>query len=122
MTYLRLPFNYVCPPISFALAGSADNTCRIWDAETGVQMHQLDTSSAVRTCGFSYGGQLLFLTTDKAMMKNCEVQVRVRWKITFVLRTRCVKEAFYLLPWCITEKMAKNAVPKIFALIFVYLL
>merc|ERR1711970_514197 len=57
------------------LTGSADNTCRIWDAETGVQMHQLDTSSAVRTCGFSYGGQLCFLSTDKAMMKNCEVQV-----------------------------------------------
>jgi len=60
---------------SKVLTGSADNTCRIWDAETGVQMHQLDTSSAVRTCGFSYGGQLLFLSTDKAMMKNCEVQV-----------------------------------------------
>lgn len=60
---------------SKVLTGSADNTCRIWDAETGVQQHQLDTNSAVRTCGFSYGGQLLFLSTDKAMGHPCEVQV-----------------------------------------------
>lgn len=57
------------------LTGSADNTCRVWDCETGVQVHQLDTASAVRTCGFSYGGQLLFLSTDKTMGKPCEVQV-----------------------------------------------
>lgn len=49
------------------LTGSADNTCRIWDCETGTQLHELSTRSAVRSCGYSYSGNLISFTTDQAM-------------------------------------------------------
>lgn len=57
------------------LTGSADNSCRLWDCATGVQLTQFDTASAVRTCGFSYSGHLLMYSTDKAMGKDCELRV-----------------------------------------------
>ncbi|EDL24443.1 mCG4532, partial [Mus musculus] len=39
------------------LTGSADNNCCLWDCETGKQLSLLKTNSAVRTCGFDFGGQ-----------------------------------------------------------------
>ncbi|CAH2222350.1 eukaryotic translation initiation factor 3 subunit I [Pelobates cultripes] len=38
------------------LFGSADNSCRLFDCETGKQLALLETNSAVRTCGFEFGG------------------------------------------------------------------
>jgi len=52
---------------SHLLTGSADNTARIWDCETGTQLHELTTRSAVRSCGYSFSGNLINFTTDQAM-------------------------------------------------------
>jgi len=49
------------------LTGSADNTCRLWDTETGKQLHELKTNSGVRSCGFSYSGHSIAFTTDQTM-------------------------------------------------------
>ncbi|KAG1666670.1 Eukaryotic translation initiation factor 3 subunit I [Nymphon striatum] len=54
-------------------SGSADNTCRIWDCETGSQLARIDTKTAVRTCNFSYGGQLLMYSVDTTMGHQCEI-------------------------------------------------
>ena len=57
------------------LTGSADNSCKMWDTETGSVVQNLGTRSAVRSCGFSYSGNLIFYTTDKAMGHDCKVQI-----------------------------------------------
>lgn len=57
------------------LTGAADNTCRLWDVETGKQLLDLSTKSAIRTCGFSFSGNLIMYTTDKAMGQPCEMLV-----------------------------------------------
>lgn len=49
------------------LSGSADNTCKLWDVETGKELESLATNTAVRSCGFSYCGNLIMFTTDQAM-------------------------------------------------------
>ncbi|KAG7265354.1 hypothetical protein CRUP_027079 [Coryphaenoides rupestris] len=53
------------------LTGSADNSCRLWDCETGKQMALLETSSAVRTCGFDFSGNIIMFSTDKQMGYQC---------------------------------------------------
>lgn len=79
------------------LTGSADNTCRLWDCQTGEwhvwgfglgtvsfwlsswpvpllagrQLAQLKTSSAVRTCGFDFSGNIIMFSTDKQMGYQC---------------------------------------------------
>jgi len=57
------------------ITGSADNSCRVWDCETGVQTYMFDTKSAVRTNGFSFSGNLAMYSTDKAMGHACEMLV-----------------------------------------------
>ncbi|KAJ8268228.1 hypothetical protein COCON_G00134000 [Conger conger] len=53
------------------LTGSADNSCRLWDCETGKQLALLETSSAVRTCGFDFSGNIIMFSTDKQMGYQC---------------------------------------------------
>uniref|UniRef100_A0A3B4BE08 Eukaryotic translation initiation factor 3 subunit I n=1 Tax=Periophthalmus magnuspinnatus TaxID=409849 RepID=A0A3B4BE08_9GOBI len=53
------------------LTGSADNSCRLWDCETGKQMALLNTNSAVRTCGFDFSGNIIMFSTDKQMGYQC---------------------------------------------------
>ncbi|XP_074641996.1 eukaryotic translation initiation factor 3 subunit I-like [Tubulanus polymorphus] len=57
------------------MSGSADNTCRIWDCETGKNLGVLNTKTAVRSCGFSYSGKMLMYTTDKTMGHPCEIHL-----------------------------------------------
>jgi len=57
------------------ITGSADNTCRLWDCRTGQEQWQLQTESAVRTCGFSFDGNIIMFTTDRAMGRECELRV-----------------------------------------------
>lgn len=59
----------------YLLTGSADNSAKLWDVETGNQLVNFDTGSAVRTCAFSYSGKQLFYTTDKAMGQICEIKL-----------------------------------------------
>ncbi|XP_067862756.1 eukaryotic translation initiation factor 3 subunit I [Heptranchias perlo] len=55
------------------LTGSADNSCRLWDCETGKQLALFKTSSAVRTSGFDFSGNIIMFTTDKQMGYHCYV-------------------------------------------------
>ncbi|XP_059805131.1 eukaryotic translation initiation factor 3 subunit I [Hypanus sabinus] len=55
------------------LTGSADNSCRLWDCETGKQLALFKTSSAVRTGGFDFSGNIIMFSTDKQMGYNCYV-------------------------------------------------
>lgn len=57
----------------YLLTGSADNSAKLWDIETGTELKSLGTGSAVRTCGFSYSGKQFFYSTDKAMGRQCEI-------------------------------------------------
>lgn len=57
------------------VSGAADNTCRLWDIQTGKQISIIDTKSAVRTCNFSYSGNMVAFTTDKQMGYPCEIHV-----------------------------------------------
>lgn len=55
------------------ITGAADNSLRIWDCSTGKLVGKLETKSAVRTCAYSYSGNMATYTTDKAMGNLCEI-------------------------------------------------
>lgn len=57
------------------LSGAADNTIRLWDVETGKMTERIDTRSAVRTCAFSYSGNMVAYSTDRAMGQQCVITV-----------------------------------------------
>ena len=56
------------------LTGCADNSAKLWDVETGSELINFETDSAVRTCAFSYSGKQIFYSTDKSMGQICEVR------------------------------------------------
>jgi translation initiation factor 3 subunit I len=58
---------------SRVLTGAADNTARLWDCESGKEVEQYETNSAVRTCGFSRCGKYLMYSTDATMKNMCEI-------------------------------------------------
>ncbi|RDD47419.1 Eukaryotic translation initiation factor 3 subunit I [Trichoplax sp. H2] len=55
------------------VTGSGDNSYIIWDCETGKQLHRIDTRAAVRSCGFSYSGRALLITTDQQRGYESEI-------------------------------------------------
>lgn len=57
------------------LTGSADNTCKLWDCQTGKNLSTLEVQTAVRSCGFSYSGNMLMYSTDKTMGRACEIHI-----------------------------------------------
>jgi len=57
------------------LTASADNTSRLWDLQTGTQLHEMPTRSAARTCGFSYSGHMFLYSTDEAMGQSSKLFV-----------------------------------------------
>ena len=57
------------------LSGAADNTIRLWDVENGIMLNRIDTKSAVRTCKFSYSGNMVAFTTDKNMGQPCNIHI-----------------------------------------------
>ncbi|EDO47524.1 predicted protein [Nematostella vectensis] len=57
------------------ISGGADNCLRLWDCEKGVTLSKIETKSAVRTCGFSYGGNEIMLSTDRQMGQSCRILI-----------------------------------------------
>ncbi|XP_075229066.1 eukaryotic translation initiation factor 3 subunit i [Lycorma delicatula] len=55
------------------MTGAADNTLRLWDIATGVEIGKIDTASSVRTCAFSYSANMAAYSTDNTMGKQCEI-------------------------------------------------
>jgi translation initiation factor 3 subunit I len=57
------------------VTGGGDSTLRIWDTETGKELHTISTNTSVRTCSFSYCGKLILYTTDQAMKMMPELHI-----------------------------------------------
>ena len=57
------------------VTGAADNTCRIWDCETGKELAKLEASNIVRTVLYSYSGNEIVYTTDQVMNLPYEITV-----------------------------------------------
>uniref|UniRef100_A0A1B6CTR3 Serine-threonine kinase receptor-associated protein n=1 Tax=Clastoptera arizonana TaxID=38151 RepID=A0A1B6CTR3_9HEMI len=47
------------------MTGSADDNCILWDVETGSEIGRFSNESSVRTCNFSYSGNMACYTTDR---------------------------------------------------------
>jgi len=58
------------------MSGSADASCKIWDAKTGQQKISYTTANSVRSCAFSYSGNLAMYTTDSTLNESCYIFVR----------------------------------------------
>lgn len=58
---------------SRVLTGGADDTCKLWECMTGKELYSWEVDTAVRTCGFSMGGNRIFFSTDKRMRKPCQI-------------------------------------------------
>ena len=58
---------------TLVLTGSADNSAKLWNCETGKELATFSTSSAVRTCAFSNSGNLFTYTTDTTMNSLCQI-------------------------------------------------
>ncbi|THD22976.1 Eukaryotic translation initiation factor 3 subunit I [Fasciola hepatica] len=61
------------------LTASGDYHAKLWDISTGNCLSDYEAQAPVRTCGISFCGNLLFITTDDARIdgktKKCEVIV-----------------------------------------------
>ncbi|CAG0879296.1 unnamed protein product [Cyprideis torosa] len=55
------------------ISGAADNTLKYWNCETGACLGTKTMKSAIRTCSFSYCGNLIAYTTDSTMGMTCEI-------------------------------------------------
>lgn len=60
---------------SLLLTGSADNSCRLWDVQTGATLATIETKSAVRACGWAYSGNEFFFSTDKTMGQESTIYI-----------------------------------------------
>ncbi len=58
------------------MSGSADATCKVWDARTAQVKYNFEQKNAVRSCGFSYSGDLAMYTTDSTLGEKCYIIVR----------------------------------------------
>lgn len=58
------------------ISGSADNTARIWDVRTGQIKTTFPCQNAVRSCGFSYSGNIAMYTTDTTLGASCFIFLR----------------------------------------------
>ena len=55
------------------LTGSADNSIKLWDCETGRELNSITTDSAVRTCGFSSPRKIFYYSIDEQMRAKCSI-------------------------------------------------
>lgn len=58
------------------MSGAADATCKIWDVRTGQVKHNFVCANGVRSCEFSYSGNLAMYTTDSTLKESCYIIVR----------------------------------------------
>lgn len=57
------------------LTGAADQSCKLWDCETGACVNTYATKSSCRSANFSYCGNLIAYTTDRQMKHEPMVAV-----------------------------------------------
>lgn len=58
------------------MSGAADATCKIWDVRTGKVKNNFVCANGVRSCEFSYSGNLAMYTTDSTLRESCYIIVR----------------------------------------------
>jgi len=57
------------------ITGSGDSSLKVWDLERGSCRDTFQSPTPVRTCGFSYSGNLVMYTTDNTMDQKCVIRI-----------------------------------------------
>ncbi|KAI0978840.1 hypothetical protein GJ496_008003 [Pomphorhynchus laevis] len=58
------------------ITASAGSICTMWDVETGTELRKFETSDVVRTCSFSYCGNIMAYATGGIMTKLSNLYVQ----------------------------------------------
>lgn len=58
------------------ITGSADQTAKLWDVETGTQLYTFNFDSPTRSVDFSVGDKLAVITTDPFMELTSAIHVK----------------------------------------------
>lgn len=58
------------------ITGSADQTAKLWNVQTGAQLYTFNFDSPARSVQFSVGDKLAIITTDPFMGQPPTVQVK----------------------------------------------
>jgi translation initiation factor 3 subunit I len=58
------------------ITGSADQSVKLWDCETGVQLHSFNFDSPARAVSFAEGDKLVVITTDPFMEQQSAIHVK----------------------------------------------
>ncbi|CAB3407181.1 unnamed protein product [Caenorhabditis bovis] len=61
---------------SKCVTASGDNTVKLWDCEYGTCLTTVNHQTPMKSCGFSYSGNLIVYTTQKMTKNRSTVQVR----------------------------------------------
>ncbi|KAA0194906.1 Eukaryotic translation initiation factor 3 subunit I, partial [Fasciolopsis buskii] len=76
------------------LTASGDYHAKLWDISTGKCLNDYEAQAPVRTCGVSFCGNILFITTDDTTVdqksKKCEVIVLDKRDPTHVSYLICI--------------------------------
>jgi translation initiation factor 3 subunit I len=67
---------YVAGDSTRLITGSADQTVKLWDVQTGTQLYSFNFNSPARSVDFSIGDNLVIITTDPFMGNPSTIQVK----------------------------------------------
>ncbi|KAI9342885.1 WD40-repeat-containing domain protein [Obelidium mucronatum] len=59
----------------YLLTGSADNTCKLWEVETGKCVYTWETRTAVRAVAFALGDEKALFVTDATMGQQSTIHI-----------------------------------------------
>lgn len=58
------------------MTSSADQTVKLWDCETGVQLHSFNFDAPARAVSFAEGDKMVVITTDPFMEQQSAIHVK----------------------------------------------
>jgi WD40 repeat protein len=67
---------YVAGDSTRLITGSADQSVKLWDVQTGTQLYSFNFNSPARSVDFSVGDKLVVITTDPFMGNPSTIQVK----------------------------------------------
>lgn len=81
------------------ITGSADQTAKLWDVQTGNQLFTFEFKSPARSVDLAIGDKLVVITTDPFMGQPSAIQVKRiatdisdrKFCMMFVMPKRCLK-------------------------------
>lgn len=74
------------------MTSSADQSVKLWDCETGVQLHSFNFDAPARAVSFSEGDQMVVITTDPFMEQQSAIHVKR------IEADRSLRTCFHYLP------------------------